>query len=496
MSTVERIAHIEDAVRDALAGANVLFQQPNADGSRVRPLVHRELLHGYLSLLRAVQRELKALNHDEGSVRRYYEVTAEQPDSIDYANDLIAKAAPRAVADLLRECIWDAIRERLPAGLNADEAARDPHLVHAVTHAGRLIKTGVAAPSRYLELLSDLSQSYADDALSRLDPTGFGSLADDALCVEIGDDGLPPELVSKIYARLKAQDSFATSRTFRPFRGDIRPGPVGEIRSLSNFYGYRLEREFLEDYFDEFDGERRMQPLLLAGIPGVGKTHLTIAYSLSMPEVVLVTGDPSYLEEPLEQLIETFSRHHYRRFVLFFDDIDPGAVDWATFRNQVDGYLPFANNVAIVIATNGEFPVSIRSRCKIFEFRPMNPEVCEEFVADYLEEHRWMSQPYPDLVSTIAADFVSTFKRGLCNELTPRSLVRYFERLEGDKERVKRLIRESLEDIVRVPSEDAFFESNQRVIRQLQRESRGGDVEPSEPRLHTYFGKKNLPGPE
>ena len=70
--------------------------------------------------------------------------------------------------------------------------------------------------------------------------------------------------------------------------------------------------------------------LVLMGMPGVGKTHLTIAYALSTAEVALVTADQSHLEEPLEGLIDTLASHHYRRFVLFFDDIDPDEVDWST----------------------------------------------------------------------------------------------------------------------------------------------------------------------
>ncbi len=269
-----------------------------------------------------------------------------------------------------------------------------------------------------------------------------------------------------------------------------RPGaaPLGDIRSLKNFYGYLSERKFFEEYFDGFVKGEPVAPLLVSGIPGVGKTHLTIASALSYLEITLINAEADSLERPLEKLIATLRAHHYRRFVLFFDDVDPEPVDWSTFRNQVEGYLPYAENVAMVIATNGEFSTRVKSRCTCFEFRPMNPEVCQEFTSDYLGEHRWMSQPYPDLVSTVAADFASMYKRGVLSDLTPISLVRYFETLEGDKEKIKSLVRESLGEIVRVPMADAFYVSNKQM-----RERLGLPPKAFDPELRPLFGGEELP---
>ena len=181
---------------------------------------------------------------------------------------------------------------------------------------------------------------------------------------------------------------------------------------------------------------------------------------------------------------------------LFFDDVDPEPVDWSTFRNQVEGYLPYADNVAMIIATNGEFSTRVKSRCACFEFRSMNPEVCQEFIFDYLEEHRWMSQPYPNLVSTVAADFASMYKRGVLTDLTPRSLIRYFETIEGDKEKIKALVRESLGEIVRVPMDEPFYVSNRQIRDRLENERRerlGLPPQASVPELRPLFGSEEFP---
>jgi hypothetical protein len=126
----------------------------------------------------------------------------------------------------------------------------------------------------------------------------------------------------------------------------------------------------------------------------------------------------------------------------------------------------------------------------------MSSEVCQEFISDYLDEYRWMSQPYPNLVSTVAADFASMYKRGVLSDLTPRSLIRYFETLEGDKEKIKGLIRESLGEIVRVPMEEAFYTSNKQIRDRLENERRerlGLPPKDSVPELRPLFGGGDLP---
>jgi hypothetical protein len=75
--------------------------------------------------------------------------------------------------------------------------------------------------------------------------------------------------------------------------------------------------------------------------------------------------------------------------------------------------------------------------------------------------------------------------------------VKYLDMLEADKDRIKKLIRESLEDIIRVPAEEAFIESNRNVINQL-RASRGQPPLPppgSSFQRRTAGGDTDLSGP-
>lgn len=466
MSIVERIAGIQALQRQALASANVLFQEPIGDSIGTRKAQHRDLLGAYVLALDAVERELEEVSSEPDSADRYFRVKGNTPDSIDYANQLIAMGGSSTFAERFSVCIWDAVRECLPPGIqSADE---QPRLRHALNHANRLFEVGIRVLDEHLALLRELAGDDNGGALPRLDPAGFGHVGDSRMALD--PDG---EIeLDKVVEALREHDLFSASRTYRPFHNELHPGLIGEIRSLENFYGYRQERTFFGTYFADFVAGKEPLPLLLSGMPGIGKTHLTIAHSLSLPEVTLVLADASYLEDSLEWLIDLLGQHHYRKFVLFFDDVEPSKVNWTTFRNQVDGFLPYAKNVCMVIAANANFPVSIRSRARGFDFRAMDPEVCQEFIADYIAERQWMSQAYPDLVSTVASDFVAMYRTRVLSELTPRSLVQYLGILEANKEKIKGLIRESLEDIVRVPAEEAFIESNRSILNQL-RKSRG-----------------------
>ena len=99
-------------------------------------------------------------------------------------------------------------------------------------------------------------------------------------------------------------------------------------------------------------------------------------------------------------------------------------------------------------------------------------------------------------MSTVAADFASMFKRGVLSDLTPRSLIRYFESLEEDKEKIKALVRESLGDIVRVPLDEPFYVSNKHIRVRLENERRerlGLPPIDSAPELRPLFGGGDLP---
>ena len=497
MTLEDRIASIHRTMRGTVASANVLFEKPDGPGLGTRTEIHRGSIDSYRRLLRAICGEIETLAVDESSARRYVEVIDSHPDSIDFLNRLAGPPSGRSFARALTECLWDAVRPCLPSTRSQSQSGKYPHLSHTLAHASRLFESGLAAPAAYFALLAEIMRGKGRPVLPRANPAGLGEFDNDDIIALAGP--VSSGMIDRLREGLKSRDAFARGRTYRPVHDELLPGTLGDIRSLGDFYGYLREKEFFEAHFAPFLAGEKVPPLLVTGVPGVGKTQLTIAFALSMPEVILVNAGPEHLEAPFERLMTMLDAHPYRRFIVFFDDLDPDSVDWSTFRNQVDGFLPYPRNTAIVLATNSRYPARILSRCKAFALRPMGPEVCKEFVADYLNEHRWMSQPYPNLVSTVASDFASMFKRGVLNDLTPRSLIRYFETLENDKDKIRSLVRESLEEIVRVPPEEAFTESNRIIVERIETERRErlglGPAPRPEPVLRPFFGPRGPTAP-
>jgi len=471
-----RVQELQRRVAGLRASYNVLFQEPEGRAFVAKSLVREGLVATYGLLLEAMDAELRAWAEASGSERRCYEVVDEAPDSVDYLNALIRTAADLPLAALFRECVWDVVRERMWLDQGAGSNGAYVHSEHALVHARRLFRHGIETPADYMRFLEEQAEP-PPDALPRLNPAALGSLEEDATALEFPGGRVDAEAARRVTGLIKEQDKFSEGPTYRAVGRRILPAPVGAIRAVNDFYGYKRERRFFADHFDAFAAGEATRPLLLSGLPGVGKTHLTIAHVLAANDLVLINADQGQLSQDLEWLIATLGHYRYRRFVLFFDDIDVDRVDWTMFRNQVDGFLPYSDNVAVVIASNFEFPARVRSRCKSYGFRPMDPNVCQEIVADYLERRkgiRWADDRLKTaLVATIAIDYVHMFRSGRLTELTPRSLVRYFEYLDGAPARLRRLIKNSTLALIQFPTEEVFFESNELLRNQMLEERKG-----------------------
>ncbi len=469
-----KIPELSAAIEEAGASFNALFQEPRDGALAIRATLHQAILDAYVRLLACIRSELQALGQDTSEASRYFLHNGDAPDSIDYMNRLADGSHGRPFAQCLQEAVWDAVRGRWPLDEAGDALAQDPVLIHVLQHAARLFKRALAAPEAYMRFLAEHVPSTPAGLAPRLDPRGLGQFDARHTLEGVPIEALTAEDLQGIKDSLKALDDFATGRTFRAVGRAVIPCAVGDIRKLQDFYGYKAERRFFADHFSAFATGGKVDPLLLQGLPGVGKTHLTIAYALSRPEIILIHAEQEQLQDDLESIIDYLRRFHYRRFVLFFDDVDPERVEWSMFRHQVDGYLPYATNVAIVIASNYDFPARIRSRCLAHDFRPMDPDVCEEFVADYLFKHKGIrcedETLLSGLVSTIACDFVHEYRNGPLNELSPRSIARYFDMLDARPQRMKGLISKAGMGIIQLPDEDTFIESARRIQEMLQEE--------------------------
>jgi hypothetical protein len=70
---------MRDALLPAIASANVLFQQPAADGVSSHVSVHHEFIENYLRRLAAMRSELRALEEDQGVARQCWRSCPPRP---------------------------------------------------------------------------------------------------------------------------------------------------------------------------------------------------------------------------------------------------------------------------------------------------------------------------------------------------------------------------------------------------------------------------------
>ena len=104
-------------------------------------------------------------------------------------------------------------------------------------HALRFAREGVEALRLYIDFLANVGAKMPSGAIPRPGAAALGILEKDVAHLEKMDEGLDSSVVAGLRERIKSRDAFTESRTYRPVHGEIRPGALGDIRSLKNFYG-------------------------------------------------------------------------------------------------------------------------------------------------------------------------------------------------------------------------------------------------------------------
>ncbi|MFA6293416.1 MAG: hypothetical protein WC637_16645, partial [Victivallales bacterium] len=256
-------------------------------------------------------------------------------------------------------------------------------------------------------------------------------------------------------------------RVFRFTEGRFFPAKIGPVRPVDKFYGFTPAKEFFRKYLAAFSEKGENFPLLITSLPGLGKTHFTISYSLYFKNLTLILCEPHELEKPLVELIAILGKRSNRRFVLFFDDVDTRKIDWYYFRTNIGGSCVLPENITVIIASNYEFPANVLSRGKGFAFPFFDEITCQEMVHDFLTA-MGMKSPSNALISVIASDYVEEFGQHVFEELSPRTLVRYLERYLSDSVKRKKVLEQSRQDVITTPDAMCFYEANQKVIQRLK----------------------------
>ena len=301
-------------------------------------------------------------------------------------------------------------------------------------------------------------------ALAAAVPQGAGNWSPGARAIL---RSMPPVTTGREAAeRIAAGDPFAGGRAFRYLDGRFLPATLEKIRPVDHFFGFPSVRRIFHEHFRDFARGKECVPLLISSLPGHGKTQLTIAHALAHENLTLILAAAEMLEQPLEALIEALRQRPDRRFVVFFDDINPESLDWYTFRTNVGGTFSPPGNVLLAIAGNYEFPAEILSRGRSVAFPTFDDVRCQEMVEDFLKMNG-IRHPNPNLISLVAAEYTEEFGQKRYTELSPRTLMRHLALYEHDQRRRRDAIQLSCGPMVTKPDAQLFYEFNIRLMRKL-----------------------------
>ncbi len=302
-------------------------------------------------------------------------------------------------------------------------------------------------PSALASALPDSAGGWSPDAVRMLRSVGRCTVAETA-------------------GKVAAGDPFAGGRAFRYMDGRFLPAGLENIRPAGRFFGFFGPRRIFHEHFRDFAGGKSCVPLLISSLPGHGKTQLTVAHSLAHPGLTLILASSETLERPLETLLDTLRRRPDRRFVVFFDDVNPGSLDWYTFRTNVGGAFSPPGNVLLAIASNYEFPAEILSRGRSVAFPTFDDVRCLEMVEDFFRSNGFR-RPNANLISLVAAEYTEEFGQKRYTELSPRTLMRHLELYERDQRRRRDAVQLSCGPVVTKPDSQLFYEFNIRLMRKL-----------------------------
>ena len=447
----------------AAASFNVLFEQLSADGSSMVVVSSRysEFLKMLRVYLRKERFERENRLPDEAAV-----FCTGEPDTVDALNALAQLCGNRSFGSMLDGALFEALLR-----LNSASPMR-PDLLKAVekstTAAGGTVRHAIrfakslAAVLKSSAALNEYARQKDSGDLPRLSPAAGGL----SLRGSVFPRATPKGLALELAARFEQSDPFAHERSFRYKAEEFVPVELKSIRRADQFFGYSEAKRVFQEHFSGFQDGKHNLPLLVSGLPGLGKTQMTIAYALSFPGFSLILPGPEALQAGLEKLIDQLAAYPSHKFVVFFDDIDTREVNWYYFRTHIGGSFALPRNIMAVIASNYRFPPNISSRGRAFTFPFFDEIRCQEMIEDMFLS-RGMEHISPELLSLIAADYVESFGQKLFDELSPRTLARYLEMYLADQEKRRLMLELSHGDVITKPDPQAFYAQNMGLLRSL-----------------------------
>ncbi len=369
---------------------------------------------------------------------RVYLAVSESQDGFDFMNQATFLAQKTQLAELIFTQFASAVPDEFQLA-HAKQLLQLPELLRA-----------------YIDILQ---ANVPLAGLSRLHPDWYAPLLEET---QLTNANVPADLAPAI----AGNDPFAGGRVLRYEHNEFMPVELLAARKLDEFYGYGSVRNIFAAQFKHFAEARPVAPMFITSLPGLGKTALTLSYALANPELTLILPSPDALQENLPGLLKVLRQYPQHRFVLFYDDIDPREINWYNFRTHIGGSFAMPGNVTLVIAANFDFPPNVLSRGRTVTFPIFDELRCMDMITDYLIQHK-LRNPDPNLAAVIAADYVEEFGQKKFTELSPRTLIRYLDFYISDREKRRRMLELSHQELIIKPDAQLFYEENIKLMRSL-----------------------------
>lgn len=429
---IDQVKTFAARLEAARTGCRVLFLRPTADGTRFEPL-------------------LPSLGVFAGKFVRLLKPFADDgaPDAVDELNMLARESGGASLSEQLYAALFAALSAagvipgRIGEHLSEDEAY--------------LLRQALAVA---------LFPAALEGELTRRHPPHLTPAAARYLAADGGLDEADPEAPRKLAARIAAFDCFGGGRAFRFVDGKFIAADLEKVRPVGKFYGFPSVRRIFREQFAAFAAGQGRVPLLISSLPGHGKTQLTIAHALQHENLTLILAAAEVLESSFEKLIAELRTRPDRRFVVFFDDVDPRRLDWYSFRTNVGGSFSLPDHIMLALSSNYHFPPEILSRGLSVLFPTFDDIRCQEMIGDFLAEYGFR-RGNANLVSLIAAGFTEEFGQKRFSELSPRTLMRHLAVYEQSQQKRRDAVEISCGQMITRPDPQLFYEFNISLMRSL-----------------------------
>ena len=459
IAITSEVKALKDTLIAAESSIKLLFTELKKGQTEFINIFRRNFIQNYIIVLDKLLIDLNYFSDDNESAKRIFTVLNPEADSIDALNQLFIDCQGKKLIKCLEEAIFDAL---ILHDVLKNLKDSDDDTAFFIRHAAQICSS-VQAISDFIELMR--KEAGAEDKLSRLRP-GIKTLLQGKSCIKLPDGKISSKTMDLLSQKALEADPFSGGKAFRYLNDKFEPVELSSIRAVDDFFGYTKVRQTFEHHFGEFSTKKTNLPLLVCSLPGLGKTHFTISYTLKHDNLTLILPEPEDLEKTLQPLIEKLASRKDRRFIIFFDDVDPAKVNWYYFRTNIGGSFSLPDNVSVVIASNFEFPANILSRGRAVKF-PLFDEVrCLEMIEEFLKS-RGLKHRNHNLELVIAADYVEDFGQRKFEELSPRTLIRYLQVYQNDMKKRKKMLDMTRSNVFAKPDPQVFYEFNAKLMRSL-----------------------------